>query len=288
MGYPLHVKVKAFFISMRPQTTPLAMIGVYVGGLVAGAAYNSMGLILAVIASFFITGSSMPFNDYIDRKVDEINHPDRAIPRGIISPKGMLYASLFFFAVGIGISYFVNIWCFAFAIIAFLLIMMYEFVTKTKGIWSNMTVAFVSAMAFTFGGAAAVSVTNDPYKSITSALVISVMTFLAMTGRETIMDIRDSEGDRLTRVTLPHTLGKKMAADVANVFLFATVVLAPLPYFLHILSFWYLVVMVPAGIVLLLTIYWMHQDVNNAALSAETTRLASIIALVAFIVGMII
>jgi geranylgeranylglycerol-phosphate geranylgeranyltransferase len=286
MTASLPTKIKALLMSMRPQTTPLAMIGVYVGGLVAGAPYNSMDLILAVFAAYFITSASMPFNDYIDRKVDEINHPNRAIPRGIISPKGILVFSLFLFAIGIVLSFFVNWFVFAFSIVAFLLIMMYELYTKNRGIWSNMTVAFVSAMAFTFGGAAAVSDTGL-LSSITAGVILSAMTFFAMTGREIIMDIRDSKGDELTRKTVPHQLGCRRAAAVANVFLLGTIIIAPLPYFMHILSFWYLIVMALAGLVIVLTMYWMYHDTKNAALCAETTRLASAIGLVAFIIGML-
>ena len=287
MTVTLPVKTKALLFAMRPQTTFLAMIGVYVGGLVAGAFYSSFDLILAVVAAFFITSASMPFNDYIDRDVDKINHPNRAIPRGIISPKGILFFSLFLFAIGIGLSFFVNWIVFGFSIVAFLLIMMYELYTKNKGIWSNMTVAFVSAMAFTFGGAAAISDTHV-LSSITAGVVLSAMTFFAMTGREIIMDIRDSKGDELTRTTVPHQLGCKRAAAVANVFLLGTILLAPLPFIMQILSIWYLAVMAFAGLVIVLTMYWMYQDVNNAALCAETTRLASAIGLVAFIVGMLL
>jgi geranylgeranylglycerol-phosphate geranylgeranyltransferase len=285
MKYPIHVKVKALIIATRPQTTPLGMIGVYVGGLVAGTPYNSPFLLLAVLATFFITGASMPFNDYFDRDVDKINHPERAIPRGIISPRGMLYFSFILFGIGLTLSLFVNWLCFVIAIIALVVIVVYEIYSKHTGLLSNMTVAVASAGAFTYGGATVISssTAGNPFAS----LILSVMTFFAMTGRETIMDIRDAEGDKLLRKTLPHTMGKRKAANLANFFLLATVALAPVPYFLGIFNQWYLVAMIPAGAILILTVVLMYRDVNNAALSAETTRWASAAALVAFIVGIL-
>jgi len=272
-------KTKAFIISIRPETTPLGMISVYVGGLVAGAAFDSFNLILAVISTFFVTAASMTFNDYFDWEIDKINHAKRPIPQGIIKPKEMLYFSIIFFAIGLTISLFINLLCFTIASVSILLLVVYEKYSKNIGIFSNMTVAFISAISFTFGGASV----GNPY----SSFILSIMTFFVMTGREIIMDIRDTEGDKLIRRSLPIQIGRKKASYVACIFLIITVFLIPSPYLLKILNAWYLALIIPVGIITLLATIWLLRDIKNAGKSAQLIRVALAIALVSFIVGII-
>ena len=47
-------KIIALILSIRPETTPLGMVTVYIGGLVAGAPFNSIPLLLAVIVTFLL------------------------------------------------------------------------------------------------------------------------------------------------------------------------------------------------------------------------------------------
>jgi geranylgeranylglycerol-phosphate geranylgeranyltransferase len=275
----IYKKAKALMISIRPKTTPLGIISVYVGGLVAGGAYDSIDLLLAVIVTFFITGSSMTFNDYYDWQIDKINHPDRPIPKGIISPKEILYFSIIFFIIGTIISLFINLICFGIVIISIVLLVLYENFSKNVGIFSNLTVGFISSIAFTFGGAAV----GNPYPT----LVLSIMTFFVMTGREIIMDIRDADGDRLIRKTLPNQIGKKPATYIANIFLLLTVLMIPIPYIMQILNEWYLVIIIPVGIITLLAVFYSLRDVNNAGKSASLIRISAALALIAFIIGII-
>jgi len=272
-------KAKALAISIRPKTTPLGMISVYVGGLVAGASYEAYSLLLAVIATFFVTGASMTFNDYFDWQIDKVNHPQRPIPNGIIKPKEMLYFSIVFFLIGIAISYFVNPLCFGIAVASILLLIVYEKYSKNIGIFSNITVAFISAIAFTFGGAAV----ENP----SPTLVLSIMTFFVMVGREIIMDIRDTEGDKLVRRSLPVQIGKKRASYIACVFLILAVIMTPAPYLMEILNYWYMTIIIPVGIMTLLAVFYSLRNVDNAGKSASLIRVSLAIALLAFIAGIL-
>jgi geranylgeranylglycerol-phosphate geranylgeranyltransferase len=273
-------KTKAFIISIRPQTTPLGMLSVYVGGLVAGAIYNSFELLLAVLVTFFVTAASMTFNDYFDRQIDRISHPERPIPKGIIKPKEMLYFSIIFFAIGIALSFFINLLCFGIAVVSLLLLVVYEVYSKNIGIFSNITVAFITAISFTFGGAAV----GDPY----SPSILSLMTFFVMVGREIIMDIRDKEGDKIIRRSLPVQIGRKKASYVACIFLIITVLLIPAPYLMGILNQWYIVIAIPVGILTLIAVVWTLKDLKNTAIASELIRAALAVALVAFIVGILL
>ena len=72
---------------MRPFTSILGMAGAYIGGIVAGAPFFSIPLLLAMAVVFFVGAGSMPFNDYFDRDVDIISHPNRPIPSKRLSPQ---------------------------------------------------------------------------------------------------------------------------------------------------------------------------------------------------------
>jgi len=262
---------------MRFKTTPLGVISVYVGGLVAGATYNDLNLLLAMIVTFFITAGSMTFNDYFDWKIDKINHPERPIPRGIIKPQEMLYFTIFLFIIGLTISYFINLLCFGIAILSIIILFIYEKYSKNISISGNITVAFVSAISFTFGGASI----GNPY----SSFILSLIAFFIMISREIIMDIRDSEGDSLFRKTLPMQIGKKPALHIATIFLLIAVALSPVPYFLYILNEWYLLAIIPVDIITLYAIFHSHSDLKNVGKTASLIRIALAIGLVAFIVG---
>jgi geranylgeranylglycerol-phosphate geranylgeranyltransferase len=262
---------------MRFKTTPLGIICVYIGGLVAGAAFDSINLFLAMIVTFFIGGGSMTFNDYYDWKIDKVNHPERPIPRGIVTPNEMLYFTIFLFILGLIISYFINLLCLILVIISIIFLVIYERYTKNISLIGNINVGFVSALSFTFGGAAV----GDPF----SSLLLSIMAFLIMVSREIIMDIRDCEGDEPYRNTLPMKIGKKPALHVATIFLLIAVVVSPIPYFLYILNEWYLIAIVPVNIITLYSVFNSYVDIKNVAKAASLMRIALAIGLVAFVIG---
>jgi len=269
--------MSSLLISMRFKTTPLGVICVYVGGLVAGAAYNSIDLISAMLATFLIGSGSMAFNDYFDWRIDKINHPERPIPQGILKPNEMLLFSILLFAIGVLISYFINILCFSIAISSLFILVFYEKFSKNYGLSGNVTVAFASSISFIFGGSAV----NNPL----SSLILSAIAFFIMVSREIIMDIRDSEGDKKYRRTLPVKIGKKSALHIATFFLIIAVVLSPVPYFTYLLNEWYLFAVMPVDIIAIYAIFNTYSDIKNAGKAASLIRIALAIGLVAFVLG---
>jgi geranylgeranylglycerol-phosphate geranylgeranyltransferase len=222
----------------------------------------------------------MTFNDCFDWPVDIISHPKRPIPKGVISPKEMLVFSIIFFTIGLVIAFYINLLCGTIITISILLLVFYEIFTKNIGITGNLTVAFISAMSFIFGGASV----NNPFASI----VISIITFFIIIGREIIMDIRDKEGDKYLRKTLPVQIGREKASYVACGFLLLSAIIAPLPYYLGSLSIYYLILIIPVIIISLISIIWLLRDIENAGFSAHLIRAALALGLIAFIAGIVI
>jgi geranylgeranylglycerol-phosphate geranylgeranyltransferase len=272
-------KITALLLSIRPETTPLGMVTVYIGGLIAGAPYDSIPLFLAVAVTFFITAGSMTFNDAFDWKIDKINHPNRPIPKGILTQKQMLIYTAFLFIVGLAISFFINLLCTAIVLFSIAILAVYELFTKQYGIFGNVTVAFISSIAFTFGGAAI----GNPLASVP----LTILAFLIIFGREIMMDVRDAEGDKKMRLTLPHQIGVKYASFTSSILLILAILVSPLPYLLNLVSIWYIYLIIPVDIITIATVVWFLMDNKNAAISAHIIRGALALGLVSFILGII-
>jgi 4-hydroxybenzoate polyprenyltransferase len=94
---------------------------------------------------------------------------------------------------------------------------------------------------------------------------------LANTSREIIKDIQDYEGDKAFIITLPAKLGIEASAKLASLILLLTIALSPLPYFLGILNFNYILVVLPADAFFLWVIPGFLRNPRSSA--ARTQRL---------------
>jgi geranylgeranylglycerol-phosphate geranylgeranyltransferase len=222
----------------------------------------------------------MTLNDAFDWEVDKTNHPNRPIPKGIITPRQMLYFTCVLFGIGFFISFFINLLCFIIVIIIIGILVLYELYTKKYGIAGNVTVAFISSIAFTFGGAAV----GNP----TASLPLTILAFLIIFGREIIMDVRDATGDKVVRQTLPNQIGLRNATIVSGSILLLAIVVSPVPYLLNLVSIWYLYFIVPVDIITFVTIFWVIRDQTNAATSAHIIRGVLAVGLIGFLFGILI
>ena len=281
MKHPLFDKTKALVEAMRPKTTPLALMGVFIGGIVAdSASYASFDLFLAVVAAFFVTVGSLIFNDYYDWKIDKVIHPERPIPSGRLLPKEGLYFAILSFCIALILSFFINAICFGIAVFSIGFIVLYDELLKNKGIAGNLVVAFVSSMSFTFGGAAV----GQPL----SSLILSIMAFFTFLGREILMDVRDIGGDMLARVTLPMQIGEKAATHIGCIFLAVTIILTPFPFIWGILGVWYLLTIILVDIIGIYVILLSFKKILNIGKMADLVRILAAIGSIAFIVGVVL
>ena len=140
-----------------------------------------------------------------------------------------------------------------------------------------MLVAFTVAISFNYGGA----IVGDLFKPIFFTLI----TFFVFFGREIIMDVRDSEGDTQTRVTLPLQIGKKMAVYVGSSMVIISGVLLFIPFFNGLFGIWYELLAIP---VVLFTLYALSLsliDLKNVGKTAALLRISMILGLTLFIIG---
>ena len=264
---------------LRPEISLFGMLCVYIGSIASGSNLFSYDLVYGMLAVFFIGAGSMPFNDYFDWEIDKLNHPNRPLSTGLFKPIFGLQLGIIFFIIGLILSYLINYLCFFIGLFAIILIIIYEIEYKNKAFIGNIIVAFTTAMSFSYGGA----IIGDLIKP----LFFTLISFLIFLAREVIMDIRDFEGDKITRITLPIKIGRKPAVHLSSILILMAMILLFLPNYLGIFNNWYILFAIPVALITLYSIIILYKDINNAGKTSNILRISMAAGLIIFILALI-
>jgi geranylgeranylglycerol-phosphate geranylgeranyltransferase len=227
---------------------------------------------MSVVIAFTAAGNSL--NDYFDREVDRVAHPERPIPSGAVAPSGALAISVVLFAIALILGIMINLWSIGIVVASIAIMVGYEKYLKAEGIAGNLAISWLTGALFLFGGAAV--------DRLDLAWILAALAFLATLGREIVKDIQDIEGDRGSRRTLPMRIGTRKAGVLASVGFLAAVALSPAPYLLDLLSSWY----VPAVLVSdAIFIYCALIHFRSPEKGQKVAKLAMLVALLAFLLG---
>jgi len=227
---------------------------------------------MIVVIAFTAAGNSL--NDYFDREVDKVAHPDRPIPSGIVNPPEAVNIAVLFFAIALILAVLVNVWSFLIVVTSLFVMVGYEAFLKAEGLAGNLAISWLTGALFLFGGSAV--------DSLELAWILAALAFLATLGREIVKDIQDIEGDKGSRLTLPMRIGVRKAGIIGSASFAAAVALSPVPYLLDLLSFWYVPVVVAADAIF---IYCALIHFRNPESGQKVAKLAMLVALIAFLVG---
>jgi len=277
---------------LRPGNSVMSGVAVAAGALVgAGLPLLSSGGLWAVgaamLVAFLYTGAGNALNDYYDRFTDRVNHPGRPIPSRRISPEGARRFSVALFAAGMLLALFIghprlNWLTLGIAALNSLLLAAYEMELKARGLLGNLTVSWLTASLFVFGGAAAAPFPGpEPFPA--PVLVLALLAFLASMGREIIKGIEDMAGDT-DRRTLPRLVGPLIAGRTAAAWILLAVALSPLPVF-PLGAFraeWYFPAVLAADAMFIYSVWVLFRNPGGAQRAA---KLAMLLALSAFLLG---
>ncbi len=264
---------------IRPVNGLMSIIATSVSGFIGlGAAiiyfYNWKYILFAVIVAFLITSGGNVLNDVVDIDIDKVNHPTRPIPSGKIRPQSARSFSIALFGVAIVIAILtMHLISILIAVAATILLSMYEIRIKRYGLSKNLTISLLVGLLFIFGG---VSVDVGSKMAI-----LFLLAFLAIFSREIIKDVEDFSGD-VNRMTLPRRYGTRVSDNIALVIVIALVALSFLPYYLGVLSVYYLYVVVVADLLFLISAVIAFK---NPAGGQQISKYAMIIALASFVIG---
>jgi len=239
-------------------------------------------LLFGFVTGFTLTAASMAINDYYDKEIDAVNEPNRPIPSGAIKPKEALLFAFVLTAIGFATAYLTNNFCFVIAIIAWMIFATYATVGKKSGLSGNFLVSICVAIPFIYGSFVAVGGLEP------NVLIFASIVFLSNTGREITKGIVDVEGDKKYNVkTLAVRFGEKVAAVVAAFFYLSAVLLSPIPWFMQLVSPWFIPLVIITDLGLVASSFMLIKDYSreNARRIKKMVLLWFIIGLLAFLLG---
>lgn len=278
-------RIGGYIRLMRPINCVMVGFAVIVGATLVLAHVPSISwqnLILGFVTGFMLTAASMAINDYYDRKIDSVNEPTRPIPSGLVAP---IHALIFAFAltlVGFIAALLTNFYSLLVAVFAWIVFTLYTTVGKRTGLFGNFLVSICVAVPLVYGSFAIAE------KLETNVLIFASMVFLANTGREITKGIVDVQGDKSNNIqTLAVRYGEKNAAYAAVLFFVAAVLLTPLPWFLNLVSVWFvpLVIVTDLGLLLFSALLLKDHSRENARKIKNRVLLWFIFGLLAFMAG---
>jgi geranylgeranylglycerol-phosphate geranylgeranyltransferase len=228
-------QAKGIFTIIRPLNCIVMSFAVTVGAALASLNNLSwLNLLFGGITAFTLTGAAMAVNDYYDYDIDRINEPKRPIPSGQVSKKAALATTVILTVIGLSFALYLSLYCFLFALFAWILMVTYTTVGKRAGFVGNLLVSACVAAPFLYGSLVAI---NTVAMNI---FLFASMAFLSNTGREITKGIVDVEGDKFHKVkTLAVVFGNKKAALAAVTTFLLAVCLSAVPVIVNIVSLWY-------------------------------------------------
>lgn len=277
---------------LRPLNSAMGAVAVVVGAVVASglglfSSPHLSGVAIAMLVAFLYIGAGNALNDYYDRFTDRVNHPERPIPANRIHPESARKFSVALFAAGMMLALFIgwpgmNWLALAIVTLNSFLLATYEMRLKVRGFVGNLTVSWLTASLFLFGGAAAAP---EPGPTVFPApvLALALLAFLSSVGREIIKGIEDVKGD-WDRQTMARIVGVRTAGMIAAIWIGMAVALSPLPVFpLDIFQpQYYLPTMLLADAMFIYSVWVVFR---NPSIASKATKLAMVLALAAFLLG---
>ncbi|MBN1539801.1 MAG: UbiA family prenyltransferase [Candidatus Thermoplasmatota archaeon] len=244
-------RIRGTISVIRPEDGLFGAVGVYVGWAVASGRFlggNFLPVLFSSLSTFLLIGVLNIFNDLGDIDIDRLIHSRRALASGAISEgfskfylAGLLLSSA---ALAIIAAFFAHSVMLPIIFFAGLILgLLYEVRFKKQGFPGNLTIAVLMFLPFLMG--ASVSGITP------TVIVLCMMAFVTGVAKEIINDVKDVEGDRGRRRTLPNTLGVKPSLLFAIVFLMLTIIISAIPLFLEGLMVTYLVLIGIADLLLI-------------------------------------
>ena len=258
---------------VRPLNVFIGCLSIFVGGIVSGkptelSEVEWMYLLCAVLAGGLVMAAGNVTNDYFDRDLDKLLKPERPIPSGDISPRQAFVFGTFLFLSGV-------------TFLAVVLLLLYNMSLKKLPLIGNVTVSFLTGLAFVYGGVAV--------RSFVRALIPGTFAFFFHLGREILKDIEDSSGDRQKGYqTLPVILGSTESLVLSGICFLTVLIISIIPYAVGFFGLRYLIMLI-LGVhsVVIYCFFRLYQDQSPSTIANVSSILKwdMLIGLVCVIVG---
>lgn len=216
--------ITAYFTITRPLNFLISFFSIIVIGFICiDGDYSLIEIILAGISGAFTGSAGNIINDIFDIEIDRINRPNRPLPSGLISIKKAKVIYFFFLFASLLLSLFINYTALIIVIFANVVVFVYSFRFKKIPLLGNFVVAFITGLAFIYGGVAV----NNWIDALFPALFAFLINFI----REIVKDIEDIEGDTMKQVfTFPARYGNNSSLKLINLLTLSLIIAVIIPY----------------------------------------------------------
>ena len=274
--------IKAYIILTRPVNVILTLLVVIVGAFICiSGDYSINKILLAAIAAAITAAAGNIVNDIFDKQADKINHPERPLAKEIISIKNAWLEYFILTLSAVIVSSFINQTALQVVVLTSVLLYLYSVRLKKIPLLGNITVAYLTGLAFIFGG---IAVNN-----VRGALIPAVFAFLINFIRELIKDMDDIEGDtKVGLQTFPKKFGMKPTILLIT---FLTIVLITFTFYpflknIYNIEFFVIAMLVVNPIlVYLLKLLYERDSVKNLNKLSNMLKLNMLIGLIAIFLG---
>jgi len=220
----------AALVLVRPLNLAIAACATLVGawlqagrGLAVGPALWSAGAVIAAVAG------ANAFNDWTDRRADEINRPGRPVPSGALSSRGAFIAAVIAYAVAIAVATRVGVAAVDIVVLWVLVTVVYSILLKGVPVLGNVVAAAVTASVLYLGSLSQGRPVAVP------VLVAYGLAFLFNLAREFAKDAEDVAGDRVQGVrTLATTCGAETSLLAARITIIVALLAVAAPFALGV------------------------------------------------------
>jgi len=225
--------LSAFIRLTRFEHAIMLAIAVLIGEAIAneGIPQFSTVIILSLLVPIFSEMGSFALNDCLDVNTDKINkREDRPLVTGELNKEVAYWFAIISIIISIAISYYINVYAFAIAIVFNLLAIAYNYKLKDMPLIGNIYIGLTMAIPFLFGSA----VVNNSLEFSSTIIVISLLGLLTGTAREIIKSTEDMKGDEKARNsrTLPLVIGERNARLFAALLYLISVSIAFIPFYM--------------------------------------------------------
>ena len=266
----------------RPLNLLTGAFAVYVSSAILRSLYQTSELTFAILTVVCYNAAANSLNDFIDFKIDQVNHPDRPLTAGLVKRNTALIFSVLLFVGGSVTALFLSKLAAMIAILIVLpLIISYNLKLKQLPLVGNIVIALILGLTFVFSGAV--------FGNIKPMIIPCFLAFGLTLVRELVKDIEDMEGDRLAGLTtFPIIAGFNRAGKLTALFAVIIGVGALAPYVMDYYSFWYLaflVLGVEIPLIILVVLFMKSPEKLNFSLASKTLKISTILGIIAIYCG---
>lgn len=275
-------KIFSYIKITRPLNVLITFIVVVAAILISAQHQIKLSTIILVSLSAAITAAAGNIiNDVYDIETDKVSHPNRVLAQGLLSKKEAVFLYNIFNVIAIILVSCISDFLIVIVLFTIILLYGYSAYLKKLPLVGNIIIAFLTGLAFIYGGFAA----DNPI----AAIIPAVFAFLINLIREIVKDIQDIEGDlELNYKTFPIVSGinnsKRMIIIISLLLIGATFY----PYITNLYRIeYFLIVMIIVNPLLVLCIKHLFdmKKENKYSIVSSILKLNMLIGLMAIWFG---